>query len=124
MADVGACEICPTLTAPDELGAELRRHAGEVAQAATPRAIRQLRTILDRVAPDTLLLGFVREVALTIVSGQQCHPELDEQHGGVCPCRAGGVIHQLDAEETHETLESLVAYARDVYERRRNRTIP
>jgi len=122
--DVGLCEVCPTLTTLEELGAELRRHAGEVAEAATPRAIRRLRVILDRVAPDIGLLALAREVAVTIVSGQQCHPELDDLHDEVCPCRAGGSLHLLDAEETHESLALLVAHARAIYDRRGNRTIP
>lgn len=56
--------------------------------------------------------------ALTILDGAQCDPELDELHGFVCPCRTGGPPHELDAEETADSLATLVASARTLYDRR------
>ena len=114
----GRCEVCPTLTEPDALLEELRHHAREVVEAATPQAMRRLRVILDRVDPDAELQEFVREVALTIVDGRQCDPELDELHGFVCPCRSGGPPHELDAEENAESLATLVVRAKALYDGR------
>ena len=114
----GRCGVCPTLTDPDALLRELRHHARELAWAPTPQSVRRLSVALDRFEPDTELQSIVRAAALTIVDGQQCHPELDEHHGDVCPCRAGGTPHELDPAETAEALAALVASARALYDTR------
>ncbi len=116
--DRGRCEVCPTLTDPYALLQELRHHARELVEAPTPQSVSRLRVALDHFEPDAELRSFVRAAALTIVAGQQCHPELDELHGYVCPCRLGGPAHQLTAEEISDALAALVASGRALYDGR------
>jgi hypothetical protein len=117
--ELGRCEVCPTLTDAEDLVEELRHHAAEVVEAATAQAMRRLRAILDRVDPDAEVQAFLREAALTIIDGHECHPELDAFHGEVCHCRAEGRPHEVGIDETYEALASFVFAARALYDARR-----
>ena len=117
----GRCETCPTLTTSEERLAELQHHAREVIEAATPQAMRRLRVILDLVDPDEALAGFLREAALTIIDGHECHPDLDALHGATCHCRAEGEVHAVGVADTYEALAALVDEARRLYDERKSR---